>query len=339
MNLHGLIASFALLIAVGSFAADRNSGSIEADAAASLNAWQAEGPLERADDKAIRRLLAELRYPDLEEQLDQYFRASQADPLKEDALIGAYKAFSVADSSLYDAIDAWVVKRPSSAAALIARAYCAAQMGWSLRGTKFARDTSSAQVAQMLKAHDMARVDARAALQMLPHPAAYRLLIQISRNQGPAAVYQVGETAIAAFPTSLSLWTNLIDARTVAWGGAEGEVAEIAQSAQRHAKTNPRLRTLLGRADFYKADRIQRQGRLEEAFELYSRAITHGDDDEFLMARARLARKLGLFDQARKDVTRAMTVFPDASDRTLASLLESIDAEEAAFTAGVRRQH
>ncbi|MFA5937827.1 MAG: hypothetical protein WC809_00605 [Sinimarinibacterium sp.] len=47
----------------------------------------------------------------------------------------------IADTDLYAQIDQWVRERPKSAAALAARAFCAAKIGWKLRGPKWARET------------------------------------------------------------------------------------------------------------------------------------------------------------------------------------------------------
>lgn len=292
--------------------------------------WVAVEPLEAVDRRGILLLLKQKNYAELELLFGRYLSDSKLDPTKEHSLIQAYRAFETANKDVYVSIEEWIKTRPTSAVAATAIAYCAAEIGWQLRGLQWARETTPQQFEGMYRTHARVVEDARAAIALAPdNPAPYRILLQIGRTYDTATFYSLVDEAIARFPASFSIWANIFDSRTAVWGGTLAETVKLAKLSQEYVGQNPRLRVLMGKPYYFQGRIVQREERYSDAFDLFTQAIAFGDDSEYLMARAWVARKLGRFDQARADGVRAKTMFPDLDRSSLASYLQMVAREEA----------
>jgi len=302
------VAAFSMLLASCSSTAPTGAVRPLAKVAAR---WTPLAPLEPVDQAALLQLLHDRDFSELEARLATYLDGAKRSAIRESALIKAYRSFETADPAIYDATDAWVRTHPTSAAAVIARAYCAAAIGWKLRGKKWARETSAQQFDGMYRSHAKVIEDAQAAIAIAPdNPAPYRLLLQIGRNYPLRDFYRIADVAVARFPASFSIWANVIDSRAPNWGGSIKEIALLAERAQEWAAENPRLRVLLGEPFYFEGFAAEHDGRYAEALDLYTKALGFGDDDEYLAARARVAEKLGRLEVAQADALRIRLMFP-----------------------------
>jgi len=303
--------------------------SVDGAASATAARWSPAAPYEEIDKYGIWGVIKGPDFDAIEQFLNRHDKAYRQDALLEEPLIQAYKSFQLCNDHGLDLLTQWVKAKPKSPAARTARAYCQFGQGERARGTKWARDTSAEQFRELFRLVDLAVADAREAIKMDPDRLApYRILVVSGKHLGGDLERAMVQEAIARHPSSFFLWVNHLEAVQPKWGGSVEEMNRVAAAAQQHAAKNPRLRVLLGYPSHILADAAFREGDYEEVLRLESEALRYGDDYFFYSTRAWAFRNLRRWEEARDDITKAKTLFPDQDRGTADEWLERMKEEQ-----------
>ena len=264
-------------------------------------------PKQHVDRGALRRLLRDQRYTDLEAHFGAFQSKFEADPRYEYWPFEAADAFATADPEVTAQLNAWVAATPASFAAHLARATHGVRVAWAKRGNKFVKATNADNLVEMRVALDAAVRDADRALALRPRLVAaqrVRLKAQLGRAQMEAALAE----ALAACPTCFLVRVAYVANRTPRWGGSYAEMLAVASAAPVDA--NPRLRLLPGYVDVDQANRLMIDDKPDEALAAIERACALGEHADFLLARAEIHRRRGDLSAARRDLDRAWELHP-----------------------------
>jgi hypothetical protein len=225
--------------------------------AALLLAWGAsahaaqspEGPeasTARAEDTAPLAWLKSGNY----QALEQYYSRQQSDyETGNESDQDLYRSFRrLYEDSLDNAgyFDRWVEAFPKSYAALLARGVYQYRMAWSVRGDKYLRDISTAQIDSMKNWLQRARPDLVASLQLTEKPYLSALyLLNVATLQGSAAErqhwYTVGTTIDPA--NTLVRYRYMFSLRP-RWGGSYEQMEEFRQQCEERHLPRPLLARL-----------------------------------------------------------------------------------------------
>ncbi len=277
----------------------------------------------------LRNMLKQSQFAQLDELLEHYRAAFLWNIEKgEGPLILAYKSFEVGDNEVLEQIDAWIEQRPRSYQAHTAKAFCLEAMGAKARGGKWSKDTKPEQFELMERFFHSAEKEARLALRLQPRSVApYRVLVLMAQRGGSEGFRKRAEEALSVFPASFNLRARVVFGLQPRWyGDDEYKLMEaFVQASQQHVRENPGLRALLGYPDWARGQDLYTAERYEESIEAYTRALSFGEEGDFLLGRieaARLARRYGL---ALKDAKRLEELDPwrkDAEDTPVRETIE-----------------
>jgi tetratricopeptide (TPR) repeat protein len=266
-------------------------------------------PTQYVDRLAFRALLRQRRFDELDSYFDQLQTAFEADARKEYWVADAADAFDTPESSLQEELDAWVVARPQSAAALLARGTYRVALGYLSRGGDLAVNTSEEQFAGMREAFGPAMADLDQALALRPRLiAALRRQINLSRGLGHDAQGALATRAEAACPSCFQLRVSVMYLESPSWGGSYAKMRAIAARAP--VTTNPKLARIGGYADAEEAYRESLDKHYDMALAAIERACALGPHWEYYHDRARIHRKRDELEAALADHDRALALRP-----------------------------
>jgi tetratricopeptide (TPR) repeat protein len=276
------------------------------------------------DPPEIRAALGRREFDPLEARLlaaRERWKADHASPERE-RLVEAFRELSPQQA---EALYAWNHERPRSAPARLALAAHYIGEAWRARGTRYARDTSSDQLARMRDYSIRAAGAAAEALALDPDWVdAHRLRMEAARLTSDRA------GRARAFAAALELAPDDYAARweharglTPRWGGSYEALDAFVAESQTHAATNPRLVLLLGRSDADRGEVLSADESYEEAVALLDRALRHGEEPSALSDRGWTLHRLERHPEARTDLERAVALEPDRAKHhsRLASVL------------------
>lgn len=261
----------------------------------------------------LRSMLAQQRFGQLGTMLDAYrLAANKLISLNEDALIQAYRAFSVSDLKVLAELDSWVDAQPKSYQALTSRSFCYLQLGIEARGGKWRSETSEDQINAMSRYMFLAERDARSALALQPdNIAPYRVLVILGKYQSNEKMLSATREALKAFPASFYIRVNAIDAMQPRWGGSYAQMLAFAEESQKYADINPILKQMLGYPYWARGRDLETAKQYEAAYEQYSKALEYGDATDFLRSHNEMALELKHYREAFDDARRHQRVDPE----------------------------
>ena len=265
-----------------------------------------------ADRLEMLELLRAREFGELTRILEKYQADFEADPFKEDRVIDAYDAFSIAEESLEPLLDAWVRSSSGHFPAYLARASFHYAMGWESRGHKFISKTGDDQLEGMVDHFDEARADIASAMTVEKDLAlAYRLLVFMETIEGDTvAVEAAMDRAGAASADSYWVHSAYMMHFIPRWGGSYEAVDRHVKDTEDRAAGDPRFRTLAGRAAADRANLAAKEERYTEALQLLDEALSHGHSRDYYFQRSRTHRWSGALDEALLDVDAALAVNP-----------------------------
>jgi tetratricopeptide (TPR) repeat protein len=277
-----------------------------------------------ADRRALRELLQKRRYEQLEATLESYRKEFEANPLDERRYVDAYRAFDFESPGLRDQIVEWVEARQESDAAHAALAYHYEDVGWERRGTGWAKDTTGTRTEDMWHFFELAEREARRALELQPRQLiAYDVLINMSKATARTGDRpRVIDEALATFPASFYLRRTAIFGMQPRWGGSYRAIAEFARAAEPYSEQNPRLKVLLGYADWAEGKDAYTAERYETALKLYDQALAYGIDSQYLKDRIQALEKLDRYEEALRDAETLQAQFPDEKEAPVQDVMK-----------------
>lgn len=270
------------------------------------------------DPLPLRARLEAGDFAALEQVFEDARKAGDAD--RTSALFGTFRDLSPAQDR---AIDAWREQDPESPVAMLAHGYRSLGRARESRGEGSAREVTeqgwdgmranlgaAAEAAQQVLRRDPRQMDA------------YVLLLQIAQLTGSQADGdRIHAVAIEVDPTHYGVWRSWLSGKKRRWGGSYAATAEGAERAQAWTARNPRLRLLLGRPDWDRADDLSDAGRFSEAIAAYDAALGHGDDARLLADRAKTQWKSGDAEGALTTLDRALLMDPFEPEAHIARAL------------------
>jgi tetratricopeptide (TPR) repeat protein len=293
-------------------------------------------PTQTIDRLAVRRLLLTRSYDTLDLVLSAYADSVVRDYRLEYRLFDAYAAFEVPMPSLEPRLTQWVERRPTSAAALLARGTYLIAAGWHARGSKFAGKTKRGQFIGMANYFRRASADFNAALRIAPNSiVAYRALMSISMNESDSATSrELLDRGLKIQPYSFRLRAFYIETLLPRWGGSYAAMTRFAEESAPYAARNPRIRALGGYVYWDRGRVLEKEGRKAEAIEAYGRAMQYGDLWLFRFERGELYFYADKNKEAAEDLTRVLVQYPQHADalyeRSWVTYVMGIDASEPA---------
>lgn len=227
-------------------------------------------------------------------------------------LIAVYDAFRVTDTSLLAALNGWVAYEPKAPGPRIARAAYYTEAAWRARGTRFVRDTPSAQLLAMARNFHLAAMDLREALRLDPRAlAAYYLIIDRTQALGERALGHAAlERGLEAWPLSVQLRRAYIRGLVPRWGGGYDAMAAVARQADSSAGLNPELHVLGGYVAWERGRTVRENGDTAGSVALFNEAVRYGAYPPFLVERGESLAELGRLDAAAADFDRALALWP-----------------------------
>ncbi len=272
-------------------------------------------PLRSVDRVALRRMLSEGRYAELDRTFEALQDAFEADPRCEFWPSDAADAFAIPDPALDAALDAWTVLSPRSFAPLLARAAHRVRVGFARRGGHYVAQTHADDFAAMEEAFAQARPDIEAALRIRPKlVAARRFQVHIFMTQSAEKpnLMRALSAGLDECPQCLLIRVTAILALRPRWGGSHDEMVALAREAP--VAQNPRLGVLAGYVDYDHSDTLQEAKDFGGALAAIDRALAHGEHWDFLEQRASILDDTGDREAARRAINRAVELRPGVAD-------------------------
>ncbi len=270
----------------------------------------------------------------LARRIDEVVHRAEVDARREGDLLRVLAAFESADPALTPLLDAWVAATDAWPARL-ARATHFNAVAWQRRGSKWSRETSDEQRAELREVLKKSVDDAKLVLERNPKAApAYRLLISAAMAIGDnRACLRLAEQALAIAPASLRIRTRLAGCMLPRWGGSYEALTALAQEASTHVKENPALASLAGWVDWDRGRIVANDKRYDEAIGFYTKAIGAGEYWEFYESRARAYYAQKRYTDALADLARALALEPDDPDVLVlrAKTLKALGRQEDAI--------
>jgi phosphoribosyl-AMP cyclohydrolase len=262
----------------------------------------------------LRLLLQQGRFDGVEKAIVESQQGFEGSRTGEDEPWAMMQAFPENDRPTERALSEWVVHAPSSYAALAARGLYYEGTGWSVRGTKWTRDTTSGQMRSMNSMHASAEADCEKALTIKATLVACHVaLINIAKSNGEAdKLSRRYDAARRAVPGSVLVATARLESLTPRWGGSYEKMQAFLQALAKDALG----RTAGGRAllGYIKADQAwiaAINGDYPRAIELYTEAIAQGGGaSAYYAGRGTNAQRLGRNADALRAFDRAIEMSP-----------------------------
>ncbi len=269
-----------------------------------------------ADVIKVRELFESRRFQELTSLLEKYQTSCEQDIRWEFSVQDAFNVFDVTQPSYRMLIVEWVQASPKSWVPLIAQANYYYALGWKARGGKYASETSEEQIRQMRDNFAVTVQDTTAALRINPRLCfAYDLLMKVNQAEGNQdAGALLVRKALASFPDSYLIRYRHMMSLTPRWGGSYKKMEQFALEEAPYVKKNPMIKTLPGFVFWDQASMADLNKQPPRAIELYEKALTYGENWNFLYDLANVYFRNQMSDKALQTVVRAIALRPSLAD-------------------------
>lgn len=274
-------------------------------------------PYQHPDQVALMNLLRLGHFDALERFFTYYQEQYEADFHKERWPADAANAFKTADPALGPIIEQWIQRSPNAFSAWLVRGVYNDTLGWHMRGNKFARETSKAQMDALDEHVKHAVGDFNRALELRPRLQVARhflILAGMSTGVEPAKTRVILDAGLAQCPLCYSIRSAFMHGLQPRWGGSWPAMEKFAGESFSLFKDNPKLEVLRGAsaADRCKVFRSAKQ--LEKARVACEDALRYGDEVSALVEQARVFVALERTPDALASLGRALRVEPQHTD-------------------------
>lgn len=262
------------------------------------------------DARALQKLLRQGKYDRVEAIIDRAEKAYRKDYRKEHEAYLTWKSFGFCQKDLERYFNAWAAAKPQSPYAYLARGIYYSDMGWALRGGRWARETSEQQFAEMHAYLAKAHGDVLKALELDQSIVqGYIELIYIIMGEGGDAE-PIVEKALHINPYSLYIHSAYLKVLLPRWSGSMVEMEAFISTMRPYYGKNPRLRTLEGRLYIEKGDQYYFRRQYAEALKYYDKALSFGDSSMAYMKRGSTLFSLKKYAEAVTSFDKALKIDP-----------------------------
>lgn len=242
------------------------------------------------DQRVFGQMLRAGQFAELDSALNQLQAMQVADIRREYDFTEAFGAFDTPDSTIGAAVEAWVLDRPQSHHALVARAAGNLSRAWRIRDRNSDGKLDGKEYREMSRLVGLAVRDSRAALAIDEGDlAAYDALLRAMLFDGDVAAQQGEfERGYARNRGSFILAFQLFNNLQPEYNGSHQAMADFASRIAADSSLNPRLATMAGMMDAHLASDARANRDQTRAMQYIKRAFDHGADPDFLYTRAML---------------------------------------------------
>ncbi len=267
-------------------------------------------PTQFVDLAGLRSLLKHRRFSALDAAFTHFQDAFEKNPRFEYWPADAADAFGSAEPSLRPLLQDWVEHSPDSFAAWLALGTHLEAVAHVQRGARVVRETSTGEFDEMRQTLPVALEALEHALQLRPKLVAARSeQLWVLKLMGDAFRFQdTLRLANQSCPSCFLHRVVVLQSLRPRWGGTYEAMRAAAKSAP--LAQNPRLRFLTGFVEIDRAEIAVHDDRLPDAMDEIEKACALGEYWAFLRQRAHVERRARAFDEARRDLDRALALRP-----------------------------
>lgn len=257
---------------------------------------------------AIRRLLENKEFEQLNQLLHKRLNSIQTDISRDRKLKAAYEAFELDDRKWEPLFEQWIDQFPDEYAAYLARATYRTAQAWEARGGNYIGETSSGQIESMKQWLMKARKDIYRALSLNDRSLwAYCLQINGAKATGKSQnARDALKKATDQYPDNFIARQFYLETLDPKWGGSWRAMISFAQDSQDHADANPNIKKLLPYALYEAARMAYINERYAQTVELLDRILEQGGWAKAYYLRSKSYRRLGEPDEALLDIDEAI---------------------------------
>ena len=267
-------------------------------------------PTQYVDLAAMRSLLINGRFDDLEKYFEFFQSEFEKDPTKEFWVADAASAFATSEPKLRDQLDAWVKAKPKSFAAYLSRGGHWTDVGFAMRGTAFVDKTHADNFTELARAFAIGEKDLLRAVELRPRLIAAHIPLMrgykgtSQRTKLDAIVIDaVGRCRTCFLPRANAMLSML-----PRWGGSYEAMSEFARLAP--VENNPLLKVLPGFIYDDQADVLRSAKRYEEALVAINTAVASTDYWQWYVQRSQIYRESSQLALAVTDAEHAALLRP-----------------------------
>ncbi len=281
-----------------------------------------------ADTSNVRAQFETMNFKELDDIFRKYASLCEEDVLWENALLDAFNVFNVPNADYKQILDEWVRITPNDWVPLMARATYYDGLGWSARGAKFAKDTTSKQFKEMTKYVELAVQDIKEATKVKSksfYP--YYLMMKINRSAGNQRTGELlVKKALELAPDSYLVRRQHLQLLLPRWGGSHEEMEKFIQDSVSHINKNKNIQTLQGLVSWDKALTYRREKRYDMAIDLFVKSLSHGETWVTLYDLADTYYRSKQYDLGLQTIDKAIAQLPNLPDRYILSAPNLQDA-------------
>jgi tetratricopeptide (TPR) repeat protein len=248
-------------------------------------------PLRHPDKAALLNLLRLKRFDLLDKFITYYQEQYEADYHNERWPADVANAFNTADPAFEPLLEQWLQHSPNTFPALFARGLYKHAVGWHMRGAKFSKDTSDAQMAALKEYSRDAEVDLKRALELHPKLQAarhYLILIGKATSAAPVETRKILDAGLAQCRLCYGIRSVFMSGLQPRWHGSWKEMDEFASESFALIKENPKLELLRGASAADQCDVFHGAKKFKEAHAACADALRYGDEVVALTEQAQL---------------------------------------------------
>jgi tetratricopeptide (TPR) repeat protein len=261
----------------------------------------------------LREYFEDQQFDILNTLFEKYQEEFETDVYNEYKIFDVCRVFRTTLPGYEDIFESWLQFSPNHYAPYLARAHYFYEYGWESRGYRFRKDTPDEQIQKMRHFFRKAVEDVNRARAIDPKLIpAYTVLLGVYNATGDEeGEFQTIETALELFPESFLMRSTYMWAIEPRWGGSYEQMEEFAKEAEEYYDLNPELTVLYGFIYSDQAKRFKSNEKYEQALNMYTTALSYGDNFEFYHARAEIYHYyLNEAEKALADVERSITFRP-----------------------------
>ena len=237
----------------------------------------------------ITNLILQENFEEFEKRSKYYEKQFLKNPLYESPLFKLYNAIDADSNHLLEKLDKWVKTRPSYISYAV-RGVCKVNLGWIIRGDKYADDTSPENLFGMHLFHEEGKTDLLAAIKLNKRLSpAYCALIGIEMASGNIdSTTNIHDLAVRSIPQSYYVRYDYLKSLYPRWGGSFELMQEYVDGLDKAAQKNPRIWSLKAEVPAERGYTAWLDKDLDSAIQYYTEALSYGDRMSFLKYRGRL---------------------------------------------------